>query len=233
MCGFVQVYERLYEAYGPQGWWPLLREGPDGLKCSYEPENSIKELNYKERFEICAGAILTQNTNWGNAERALVSLANAGLLDAGRLSAAETGLIADCIRTSGYYNQKAKKLKNFAGFYLGNPPPDRKLFLAQWGLGPETVDDMLLYAYNQPVFVVDAYTTRLFSRLGLCDAGISYHDLQAEIMNSLEKDVLMFKEYHALIVRHAKEHCSKKPVCAGCPLAAVCPGAELSQKQAE
>lgn len=227
MSGFSHVYERLYKAYGPQGWWPLLREGSDGLKCRYDPENPVKELTHLERFEICTGAILTQNTSWTNAERALVNLAHSGALDPAYIAAMETERVADLIKPSGYYNQKAKKLRNFARFYLENPPPDRGLFLAQWGLGPETVDDMLLYAYNQPVFVVDVYTIRLFSRLGLCDEGISYHDLQNAIMAGLDKDILTFKEYHALIVRHAKEHCSKKPACAGCPLSDICPKACL------
>jgi len=222
MHGFVDVYDRLYEAYGPQGWWPLLREGEDGLRCRYEPVNSVKELDRRERFEICAGAILTQNTNWSNAERALISLAKAGILDPGVLASMSPESISEHIKSSGYYNQKARRLNAFARFYLKNPPPDRDLFLAQWGLGPETVDDMLLYAYNQPVFVIDAYTIRLFSRLGLCDAGIPYHDLQRRIMKSIKKDVLMFKEYHALVVRHAKDHCGKKPACAGCPLENIC-----------
>ena len=134
MRRFTQVYHRLYEYYGPQGWWPLIKEGRDGLNCRYEPENSTKELNRQERFEICAGAILTQNTNWNNAERALVNLAQSGILDPDALAVMEPELIAAHIRSSGYYNQKAKKLKAFAQFYQGNPSPDRKLFLSQRGL---------------------------------------------------------------------------------------------------
>jgi len=222
MWEFDGVYAKLYETYGPQGWWPLLRMDRDGLRCHYEPENSVRELNGRERFEICVGAILTQNTSWANAERALVSLAQAGILEPDALADMDLDLIAGHIRSSGYYNQKAKKLKAFAQFYRSNPPPDRKLFLAQWGLGPETVDDMLLYAYNQPVFVIDIYTIRLFTRLGLCEAGIAYHDLQRQIMIRLKPDILLYKEYHALIVRHAKEYCRKKPDCSGCPLACGC-----------
>lgn len=228
MRRFTHIYDRLYENYGPQGWWPLLKEDQDGLRCRYEPENSIKELNRQEQFEICVGAILTQNTNWNNAERALVSLAKSGNLDPNSLASMEPESISEHIKSSGYYNQKAKKLKEFARFFLGNPPPDRKLFLAQWGLGPETVDDMLLYAFSQPIFVIDAYTIRLCSRLGLCDAGIAYHDLQTRIMDHINKDVLTYKEYHALIVRHAKEHCGKKPVCTGCPLENMCVHARFS-----
>lgn len=230
MWGFAEIYDRLYEAYGPQGWWPLIEDGPDGLRCRYTPDNAVKELNRRERFEICAGAILTQNTNWSNAERALVSLFQAGILEPEALAGMAPEQIADHIRSSGYYNQKARKLKAFSQFYLTNPPPDRKLFLAQWGLGPETVDDMLLYAYNQPVFVIDIYTTRLFSRLGLCDAAVTYPDLQDLVMNRLKKDTLLYKEYHALIVRHAKEHCKKKPDCGGCPLESGCMQARSAGK---
>lgn len=228
MWDFEGIYIRLYEAYGPQGWWPLLKKDKDGWRCHYVPENSVRELNRQERFEICVGAILTQNTAWSNAERALICLAQADILDPDALADMDVDTIAGHIRSSGYYNQKAKKLKAFAQFYRCDPPPDRKLFLAQWGLGPETVDDMLLYAYNQPVFVIDIYTIRLFSRLGLCDAKITYHDLQRQIMDRLKQDPLLYKEYHALIVQHAKEHCSKKPDCSGCPLESGCMRTGLS-----
>lgn len=228
MLGFADVYDALYRAYGPQGWWPLVKEEQDGLRCRYVPENSVRELSKQERFEICTGAILTQNTNWSNAEKALVSLAGSGLLDPAALAAMAPDRIAEHIRSSGYYNQKARKLKAFAQFFRSDPLPDRRLFLSQWGLGPETVDDMLLYAYNQPIFVIDLYTIRLFSRLGLCDAGIAYHDLQKEITSHISTDILLFKEYHALIVRHAKEHCRKKPDCAGCPLENRCMQAQRS-----
>ena len=116
MRRFTHIYDRLYENYGPQGWWPLLKEDQDGLRCRYEPENSIKELNRQEQFEICVGAILTQNTNWNNAERALVSLAKSGNLDPNSLASMEPESISEHIKSSGYYNQKAKKLKEFASF---------------------------------------------------------------------------------------------------------------------
>lgn len=224
MASIFEIYTLLHQHYGLQGWWPLLDRAGSERRCLYLPEFSSKALSDAERFEICTGAILTQNTNWQNAERALISLLEAGALNADALSRMDNGEIARLIKSSGYFNQKAKKLASFARFYLENPPADRELFLNQWGLGPETVDDMLLYAYHVPVFVVDLYTKRLFSRLGFCSETISYHDLQKLISDHLEQDALLFKEYHALIVRNAKDHCSKKPQCVGCPLEQICPG---------
>lgn len=230
MLNFKEIYTTLLKEYGPQGWWPLLSEGPGGLFGSYVPENSTRKLTGIEQFEICAGAILTQNTNWTNAERALVNLRSAGVLEPGLLASLDTARLADLVKPSGYFNQKAKKLKAFSNFFLGNPAPARDLFLSQWGLGPETVDDMMLYAFNSPVFVIDIYTKRLFSRLRLCEESVSYHELQKLITDELDEDVLLFKEYHALIVRHAKEHCRKKPGCEGCPLLPHCGhGAEATE----
>jgi endonuclease-3 related protein len=219
---FFIVYDSLMKEYGPQGWWPLLRRDPEGYRSIYIPDNSTRALDAEERFEICAGAILTQNTNWTNAERALISLAKAGALKPEILAEMDEAAIAELVRPSGYFNQKAKKLKAFSTFFLKKPLPDRDLFLSQWGLGPETADDMLLYAFNVPIFVIDIYTKRLFSRLGFCDGSISYDNLQKVVMDNLDEDILLYKEYHALIVRHAKEHCRKKPSCAGCPLSEIC-----------
>lgn len=222
MKNFLDIYETLFKEYGPQGWWPLLSRGSSGIFGLYAPENSIRPLSPKEQFEICAGAILTQNTNWINAERALINLFKADAIDPEKLAEMDPAEISELIKPSGYFNQKARKLKAFSLFFLKSPLPDREAFLSQWGLGPETVDDMLLYAFNNPFFVIDIYTKRLFSRLNMSDESISYKDLQEMIMNDLHEDVLLFKEYHALIVRHAKEHCRKKPACGGCPLSGYC-----------
>lgn len=222
MTPFESVYQTLYQAYGPQGWWPIVDRTSLPLHCVYVPQNTTRIKTEAECFEICVGAVLTQNTNWSNAEKALVSLIEADYLSPEALAEADTAYIAELITSSGYYNQKAKKLKAFSAFFLTRPKPERPLFLSIWGLGPETVDDMLLYAYDHPVFVVDLYTKRLFSRLGLCSERIDYHDLQAKISAGIEKDVTLYKEYHALIVRHAKEFCRKTPVCGQCPLRSQC-----------
>lgn len=226
MTIFESVYRDLFNQYGPQGWWPLVDRSSFPLTGTYLPQNTTRAKTEEERFEICVGAILTQNTNWSNAQKALISLIQADFMNPVILSEADTATIAKLITSSGYYNQKAKKLKAFSAFYLTDPEPSRPLYLSQWGLGPETVDDMLLYAYDQPVFVVDLYTKRLFSRLGQCKESISYHDLQAMITAGIEKDVMMYKEYHALIVRHAKEFCRKSPDCLRCRVVTDCSGLE-------
>lgn len=224
MTRFEKVYQDLFKIYGPQGWWPLFDRSqvpPVGL---YVPENTTRIKTEEEVFEICIGAILTQNTNWSNAQKALISLIQSDFLNPAALSEADTETIAGLITSSGYYNQKAKKIKAFSHFFMKAPQPDRKLFLEQWGLGPETVDDMLLYAYDLPVFVVDLYTKRLFSRLGLCEERIGYEEFQTMITGGIEKDVTLYKEYHALIVRHAKEHCKKSPDCSSCGVITGCKG---------
>lgn len=223
MTAIEKIYESLYSAYGPQGWWPVIDRNSIPMCCRYTEDNTTKIKSSEEIFEICIGAILTQNTTWSNAEKALVSLIQADHLNPVVVSDAEPDRIAQLITSSGYYNMKAKKLKSFASFYLTNPEPDRNLFLSQWGLGPETADDMLLYAYDQPVFVVDLYTKRLFSRHGLCNESIAYEELQQLITNQIDIDIKLYKEFHALIVRHAKEYCRKSPVCTNCNIFSNCP----------
>ncbi|MDX8412213.1 MAG: endonuclease III domain-containing protein [Mariprofundaceae bacterium] len=177
------------------------------------------------------GAILTQNTNWKNVEMAIASLKDAGMLDAEKIAACDTVRIGELIRASGFFKQKAARLKIFCRFYLaqgkesglkrlGNP---RQALLALHGIGPETADSMLLYALNIPVFVVDAYTQRIFSRLGLLAAKASYADTQQLFHDHLTVETGLFNEYHALIVAHAKRHCRVKPLCSGCPLHDLCP----------
>ncbi len=127
--------------------------------------------------------------------------------------------LAILIRPAGYYNNKARKLKEFLK-YSGEIT--REGLLGIWGCGPETVDSILLYAYNMPVFVIDAYTKRILSRIGICEQDISYGGLQGKIHSELSSDYEMFNEYHALLVKHAKEHCKVKPVCTGCALDSIC-----------
>ncbi len=201
------IHDHLLAAYGPQGWWPA---------------DSV--------FEMMVGAILTQNTSWTNVEAAIANMKAAGLLDARAIAACNEDQLATAIRPSGYYNQKARKLKIFADFYLshGGEPglraltSPRQMLLALHGIGPETADSMLLYALERPVFVIDAYTRRIFGRLGLTLPEASYHALQDYFHSSLPSSLELFKEYHALIVMHAKRHCRIRPVCVGCPLQDGC-----------
>nr|WP_245995236.1 endonuclease [Inmirania thermothiophila] len=203
------VYARLLEGYGPQGWWPA--ETP---------------------FEVMVGAILTQNAAWANVERAIARLRAAGLLAPEALAALPPEAIAPHIRPAGYFNVKARRLAAYCRWYLAaggleglaRRPTEalRRALLAVHGVGPETADDILLYAFGRPVFVIDAYTRRIFSRLGLAEAGWGYERLRAWFEAALEPDPDLFGEYHALIVRHAKAACRKRPACAGCVLRGDC-----------
>jgi len=203
----------MFEAYGPQHWWP--GDSP---------------------FEIIMGAILTQNTNWTNVEKAISNLKEAGLLNPRGLNHIDKDQLAELIRPSGYFNIKAKRLKAFMAFLFRHFKGDldamfslnlteiRKALLEVKGIGPETADSILLYAGNYPAFVVDAYTKRIFSRLAILHEEHTYHQIQDYFMAHLEEDVQLYNEYHALIVRHGKEHCKTKPLCKECPLLDIpCP----------
>lgn len=206
------VFQTLLGRYGPQHWWPA-----------------------ESAFEVMVGAILTQNTAWGNVEQAIQGLRQADLLDPQALIEAEPGRVAECIRPAGYFNLKARRLCSFCGFLLesGGEPALARLdthalrhrLLAVHGVGPETADDILLYAFERPVFVVDAYTRRLFGRLGLCPADAHYEALRLGVEQALGAGHAVYNELHALVVRHAKEHCRKRPACAGCPMVPRCPQA--------
>jgi len=202
------IYKKLYSRFGPQHWWPA--DTP---------------------FEVMVGAILTQNTNWANVEKAINNLKKNKLLSEYALYKLSRKKLASLIRPAGYYNIKAKRLKEFIAFlfkaYQGNlkkiSQADtlilRRQLLCVNGVGPETADSILLYSLNKPVFVVDAYTRRILSRHSLLKEDSSYEEAQNLFMQNLEKDVKLFNEYHALLVKLGKEFCLKnKPKCEMCPL---------------
>ncbi len=201
------VYCRLLSFYGPQKWWPA--DTP---------------------FEVIVGAVLTQNTNWTNVEKAINNIRERDLLSVSRLESLEINELAELIRPSGYFNVKAKRLKHFIDFLSTGFNGDldkmfdlplkllRHLLLGVNGIGPETADSILLYAGRYPIFVVDAYTKRIFLRLGLLETEHTYKQIQDFFMENFSEDVDKYNEYHALIVRHAKERCNKKPHCRDCPL---------------
>jgi endonuclease III related protein len=203
-----QLYTILFQHYGPQGWWP----GDTPL-------------------EVAVGAILTQNTNWQNVALAIHRLKQAGLLTASALFELPEAALAAHIRPAGYYNIKARRLKNFLDLlfarYGGSLesmaaaplPLLRSELLAVKGIGPETADSMLLYALEKPVFVVDAYTFRILSRHGLAADPCSYEELQATFTAVLPPEIALYQEYHALLVRTGKDCCRPRPRCATCPLA--------------
>jgi len=228
-----ETYRLLYDHYEPQGWWPLIgRRSEAGFdEEGYHPGLS-PELSDNDRFEIAAGAVLTQNTSWNNVRTALNRLL-CFLHEEGRELHPEDLLdmnyrvLAQCIRPSGYYNQKAKKLKVLSDFFItGKKNPAREELLSLWGIGPETADSILLYAFDVPVFVIDAYTVRIFSRMSgeKSDSGtFSYERLQMICENSLRRDTELYREYHALLVAHGKRTCSlRNPECPTCPLRDCC-----------
>ncbi|SPQ01276.1 conserved hypothetical protein [Candidatus Sulfobium mesophilum] len=204
------IYERLYYHFGPQHWWP--GETP---------------------FEVAVGAILTQNTNWGNVEKAILNLKKERKLNAPALHRLPAERLSLLIRSAGYFNIKAKRLKNFVAFLMkdyrgrmSNMKGEetgiiRGKLLGVNGIGPETADSILLYALEKPVFVIDAYTKRVLSHHDMMEHGASYDSFQKLFHNNLKSDVWLFNEYHALLVRVAKEHCRTKTICAGCPLEGV------------
>lgn len=205
------VYRRLLARYGPQHWWP--GEGP---------------------FEVAVGAILTQSAAWANVEKAIANLKAAGALAPAALHSMEEKEIAELIRPSGYFNAKARKLKAFVEMLyaqtggdlaplLGLPAEElRALLLSTHGIGPETADSIVLYAAGRPTFVIDAYTRRIFGRIGLQPAADTYESWRRLFMEALPADAGLFNEYHALIVGHGKAVCRKAPRCGECPLSALC-----------
>jgi endonuclease III related protein len=188
-------YKTLLDKYGPQGWWPLhSHDGSNPTKTGacrgYHPGDYSFPHNDSERFEICVGAILTQNTNWINVEKAIINLSKLDAFDSKRLLKLYDTELKDAIRPAGYYNQKAKKLRIFAEFYLklGKRKPTREELLGLWGIGPETADSILLFAYNVPVFVIDTYTKRFLISLGMADEETTYDEMQSLFQKRLPLD---------------------------------------------
>jgi endonuclease-3 related protein len=213
---FLDVYEILRREYGRQRWWPVTPRGEALPAYTGGPRNA------HERFEVAVGAILTQNTAWSNAARAIESLNRLGAMSPRRLDAMPVGDLAGSIRSSGYFNQKAKRLKTLAAFFLSRRAITREALLGLDGVGPETADSIMLYAFGAPFFVVDAYTRRLFGRLALVDPVAPYEAIRNEFERSLPRRIGVYKEYHALIVEHGKRLCKKAPLCENCLLKNQC-----------
>ncbi len=202
-----EIFEVALKHFGPRDWWP-------GDTAD----------------EIVIGAVLTQNTNWTNVEKAIVNLRKAKKLSLSAVDRAREQTLATLIRPSGYFNLKAKRLKAVARFFADrcncdlaalrgeDPRSFREELLQVYGVGEETADSILLYALDMPIFVIDAYTKRIASRHGLCSADVSYGDLQKVFESNLPRDRQLFNEYHALIVEVGKDFCRPKPRCESCPL---------------
>jgi endonuclease-3 related protein len=203
----MEIYRRLYRAFGPQHWWP--GETP---------------------FEVAVGAVLTQNTSWGNVEKAIEKVKRKKALRSRTLHRMRHRELAMLIKPAGYFNIKAKRLKEFLNFlackYKGSMEAMkgidtaslRKELLGVHGIGPETADSILLYALQRPVFVIDAYTRRVLLRHGLVSESITYQELQEIFHANLPADTGLFNEYHALLVRLGKDYCRTRPRCEICPL---------------
>jgi len=221
-----QIYQKLLKEYGKQGWWPLSKGGLHSRHHNGLPRNN------EDRLEIIVGAILTQNTAWTNVEKAIYNLNKQKLLSRKRILSTNTKKLAQLIKPAGYYNQKAERLRIVAGYFSDKRMKGisaekdiaklRKELLAVKGIGPETCDSILLYAFEKPIFVIDAYTRRIFSRLGFLKEDDSYDKWQELFMKSLKPDVGMFNEYHALIVELAKRHCRTRKECDLCILKKYC-----------
>ncbi|VVC01128.1 G/T mismatches repair enzyme [uncultured archaeon] len=206
----MQLYGQLLRKYGKQGWWPVIRKG----KCVYHAGDYATPKTRTGQFQIVVGAILAQNTNWKNAEKALLSLQAAKMLSAEKLAAAPKRKIAQLIRSSGYYNQKAERLKTIAKLFphlhrCKSLQHMRRLLLSTKGIGPETADSIMLYAFRQPVFVIDAYTRRFCKANHLSKSG-DYEQLRSFFETNLPLDFRIFNECHALIVRWGKENRSQQ-----------------------
>lgn len=203
-----RYYLRLLEAFGPQGWWPA-----------------------KTRAEIILGAILTQNTTWRNAALAIARLRDAGMLDLARLSATRPGRLQSLIKPAGFFRQKTRTIQSFLlwlneahggsldQMFSGPTEHLRAALLQLKGLGPETVDAILLYAGGKPFFVADAYTRRILARHGILTHDVDYHEAQQAIHSGLERDAAVYSEFHALLVEVGKQYCRRQEArCGSCPL---------------
>lgn len=208
--GISGVYRTLYAVNGKQHWWPG-----------------------DSAFEIMVGAVLTQNTAWTNVEKAIANLKQFQALSPQAIVKTHPRKLAEWLKPSGYFNIKAKRLRAMCQWLIGQggvrmlakltTTELRSALLAVHGIGPETADDILLYAFNRPVFVIDAYTRRIFARLGLIEEAEDYETLRRCFENALDPSVPLFNEFHALIVIHGKNICKKRPLCSNCCLKENCP----------
>lgn len=208
----IAIYRALYNAFGPQHWWP--GDSP---------------------FEIAVGAILTQNTNWGNVEKAIGNLKRRELLNVRAIHKMPLRDLSELIRPSGYFNIKARRLKSFISFLMNDYNGSLKRMakedaytlkeklLRVHGIGPETADSIILYALEKPIFVIGAYTKRVLSRHGIMKGDEPYEHFQELFHSSLKRDIRLYNEYHALFVRVGKTFCRPAPVCKDCPLARILP----------
>ncbi len=207
---YPDLYRKLRNRFGDLDWWPG-----------------------ETRDEIIIGAILTQQASWRNVEMAIANLRGEGALDLRKISRMRIGRLERLIRPSGYYRQKAKRLKAIAGYIfrnykdldelLGKDAEElRQELLSLDGIGRETADSIILYAAEKPIFVIDAYTRRIMNRVYGTDDGMDYDELRALLSGSIKRDLGLYKDFHAQFVELGKEYCRQRPLCAGCPINEAC-----------
>ena len=201
----------MLEAYGPQGWWPLLEHAgknptSTGRLTGYHQGDFTFPRTDAQRFEICCGAILTQNTAWSNVEKALDGLVRARLLSSRTILSAPDAFLESAIRSAGYFRAKARKLRAFSEFYLRHRgrTPTRDALLGVWGIGPETADSIRLYAYKEVEMVIDAYAIRVLRRHGFCRPPLDYVRAKQDCERRIPRSLADYQEFHALMVEHAK-----------------------------
>lgn len=221
----IGIYQKLYRLYGPQGWWPLINlnsvnPNKTGAIRGYHPGNYDLPKDRNDIYEVILGAILTQNISWLQAERALFNLNELNAIEPERLLCLDDETLKSAIKCAGFLNQKAIYIHEISRFFqeMDGNIPTRKELLAVKGIGNETADSILLYAYNQPQFVVDTYTKRIFSHLGIVEENIKYMELKKFFESILPEEVSIYNEYHALIIEHAKRYYNKKPYGVNDPL---------------
>jgi len=211
----LKIYNLLLNKFREQGWWP--RFDLKDNRFVYNKNFKHTKPSDQDSFIISISALLAQNTVWKNVEKAINNLSKENLLSKNALMKLENKQLANLIKPSGYFNQKAKKIKEFLKF---NKEFNRENLLQVWGIGEETADSILLYAFNHPTFVIDAYTKRIFNRIGFKEK--TYKELQDLFHKNLLNDYKLFNEYHALIVELAKRNCKKIPLCNNCSLNSIC-----------
>jgi endonuclease-3 related protein len=228
------IYDCLFDLYGPQGWWPLIdlhetsweTHSKKNYTKGYHPGNYKYPQTSDQQFEIIAGALLTQNTSWIQVEKTLLNLKQLDALSPEIIIPLNLEALKEAIKPAGYYNQKAICLKNLAILFLElkHRVPTREELLSLKGIGPETADSILLYAFKQPFFVIDAYTRRIVTNLRLVDEKANYDEIKALFEGNLPHNPVIYQEYHALMVEHAKRYYRKKVSCTTkCPLLKIVP----------
>lgn len=224
-----KAFARLLKYFGPRGWWPVTLPGQS--LPTYRP-GSWNRLSERQRLEVCVGAILTQNTAWSGVTTALGALQGRNMLSLRSLCSVRKSRLESLIRSSGYFRQKSLKLKAFVkeavrrgslrSWLSGPLSKVRTELLSVFGVGNETADSILLYAGARRIFVIDAYTLRIGSRVGWFGAGTKYEEAQSLLTAALPGNARLYGEFHALIVELAKRFCRTKPDCAPCPLRPGC-----------